>query len=566
MDYLTRRNGYYYFRAAVPRDLLSVVERREIKKALKTRRLQHARTLAKVWGFRVEKLFFLLRCGMLTDEQIRDTIEEFKRNKLKELDDDRLMGRGVPKKPGGYFHHGDPEGVNEIDTLIDNYDDFMGELREDLAHSNFRPYETGVDDILSGKGVTLDKSSLEYKKMCRGFMGAWLTIFEREKERARGVYDDKTATSPQGLRMTEGRTKTLGEVIRLYLNEKKPTWKGETFDEYKRTFETLLEYLGDVDVTGIRGEDFVRFRDFLMLLPPNKAKVKAWKGKTLHEIEGLLRENPSPKRLAEKTRNNLLERVTGLMSWAEDKDHVRKNLAKRITVKTKKRSAREDWKPYDKADLLKLLESPWYVEPQGDREAARRWIPIIALYTGMRLGEICQLFLSDIEQDEAVGVHYFNINVEEGEDEDTIVEKPRQKSVKTPAGIRFVPVHPTLIELGFLKYVERLRQEGEERLWPDLPTYDKRQYYSFYFGKWYQYNNNHFITTEKKKSFRSFRRTFRSELERQDVNPRTANDIMGHEQGDIGGDRYTTPRIEKAYQAILKLDYGISFEGINLPV
>ena len=253
------------------------------------------------------------------------------------------------------------------------------------------------------------------------------------------------------------------------------------------------------------------------------------------------------------------------MRWAEDKDHVQKNLARRLAIKSKKRSGRKDWKPYDKEDLIKVFASPFYTEPQRLCEAGRRWIPIIALFTGMRLGEICQLLLSDIEQDKATGIHYFNVSVEEGDDEDEIVERPRQKSVKTAAGERFVPIHPTLIELGLLRYVERLRQEGEERLWPTLPTYDKRQYYSFYFGKWYQYNNNHFVTSEKKKSFRSFRRTFRSELDAHDVNPRTANDIMGHEQGDIGGDRYTTPRIEKAYKAILTLDYGISFEGINFP-
>lgn len=89
---------------------------------------------------------------------------------------------------------------------------------------------------------------------------------------------------------------------------------------------------------------------------------------------------------------------------------------------------------------------------------------------------------------------------------------------------------------------------------------------TFYFGKWYQYNNNHFITTEKKKSFRSFRRTFRSELYRHNVSTQTANDIMGHEQGNIGEDRYSTPRIENAYEAILTLDYGLDLTGIKLPV
>ena len=308
MDYLTKRNGYYYFRAAVPRDLLPVIKRREVKRALKTRHLQQARTLVKVWSFRVERLFFLLRCGMLDDEQIRAIIEEFTQSKLRELDEDRLMLRSVPKKPEGYYPPGDPEGENEIDGVIENYENFMTTLREDLAYSNFKPYEVSVDDILSKKGVTLDKASLEYKKVCHGYMRAWLHIYQKEKEKAQGIYSDEALTPalPQQAPSTiTRRGKTLGEVIKLYLAEKKPVWKGETFDEYKRTFDTLLEYLGDVDVTGIRGEDFVRFRDFLMLLPPNKATVKEWKGKTVHQIEQILREHPSPKRRAEKTCSTL---------------------------------------------------------------------------------------------------------------------------------------------------------------------------------------------------------------------------------------------------------------------
>ena len=48
MSYLVRVSGHYYFRVRVPRDLLTVFNRREIKKALKTKQLKNARSLAKV--------------------------------------------------------------------------------------------------------------------------------------------------------------------------------------------------------------------------------------------------------------------------------------------------------------------------------------------------------------------------------------------------------------------------------------------------------------------------------------------------------------------------------------
>ena len=177
MEHLTKRSSYYYFRIAVPRDLVSVIERREIKKALKTRRSQYARSLAKAWGFQTERLFFTLRSGMLTQEQIKKVVNEFFHRTLRELEDNRLLGVGVPDKPEGYYAPDDPEGENEIDTVIENCRDFIAGLREDLAYSNFKPYETSVDELLREQGVTLDKDSIDYKRVCAGYMRAWIDIY-----------------------------------------------------------------------------------------------------------------------------------------------------------------------------------------------------------------------------------------------------------------------------------------------------------------------------------------------------------------------------------------------------
>lgn len=70
------------------------------------------------------------------------------------------------------------------------------------------------------------------------------------------------------------------------------------------------------------------------------------------------------------------------------------------------------------------------------------WIARIGLYSGARLGEICQLTKSDIRSIE--GVLCFNIqpDVEAG------------KSVKTRSSIRKVPVHRQLLDDGLLKWID----------------------------------------------------------------------------------------------------------------
>lgn len=72
-------------------------------------------------------------------------------------------------------------------------------------------------------------------------------------------------------------------------------------------------------------------------------------------------------------------------------------------------------------------------------------------FQGCRLEEPAQLVASDVKTVEGVPCIEFNA---EGD-----------KKLKTTASRRVVPIHPRLIELGFLKYAESV---GEGRLFPSL--------------------------------------------------------------------------------------------------
>jgi integrase len=69
--------------------------------------------------------------------------------------------------------------------------------------------------------------------------------------------------------------------------------------------------------------------------------------------------------------------------------------------------------------------------------AAKRWTPFLAAYTGARIAELTQLRKEDVR--ESNGIHYLRITPEAG-------------SVKTQE-YRDVPLHPHLIDLGFLDFV-----------------------------------------------------------------------------------------------------------------
>ena len=80
------------------------------------------------------------------------------------------------------------------------------------------------------------------------------------------------------------------------------------------------------------------------------------------------------------------------------------------------------------------------------------WLPLIALFTGMREAEICQLRAANIQEED--GITFINVAEQDG------------TKLKTEAAIRKVPVHSELISCGLLEYVEHVRTQGHRQLFP----------------------------------------------------------------------------------------------------
>ena len=77
--------------------------------------------------------------------------------------------------------------------------------------------------------------------------------------------------------------------------------------------------------------------------------------------------------------------------------------------------------------------------------------PLIALYSGMRIEEICQLYIGDIVQIEGIWCFSINENTE---------NKEHFKHVKSLAGIRNIPIHPYLWDtIGLKAFVENRKAQ-----------------------------------------------------------------------------------------------------------
>lgn len=89
------------------------------------------------------------------------------------------------------------------------------------------------------------------------------------------------------------------------------------------------------------------------------------------------------------------------------------------------------------------------------------WLPLIGYFTGARTNEIAQLNTADIVTIEAHPCFDFCPD---------LPGAPEAKRIKT-AEARQVPIHPRLLELGFLDYVSSQAEAKQKKLFGDRLTY-----------------------------------------------------------------------------------------------
>lgn len=152
---------------------------------------------------------------------------------------------------------------------------------------------------------------------------------------------------------------------------------------------------------------------------------------------------------------------------------------------------------------------------------AAYWIPLLALYTGARCSEICQLRTSDVCMNGTAATI-------------RITDEGTGQRVKTQAGHRNVPIHSELVRLGFLDYVKSVK---ETNLWPLLPQREGKAggYFSHYFGEL-----RRSLGIPPDTVFHSFRHSVRTKLVEAHVAETVIDRILGHESsGSVGARVYT---------------------------
>lgn len=548
MRHLYCFRGYYYFRSKIPKDLQGIFQRRIIKKALKTKDLKTALSSVKVLTYNLYRIVNLIRSDILNNEQMRRLARKFLDNMLNSFEDLTIRAKLYPT-------------LETRDNRIGQYQTMIDMLKNDLPLARTDGMEPYVDGLLAEESITLEKNSNDYRRLCREITKTLIKVYKIEIERIKGNFDteyDKslsvTPSERNPIQVSDKKGKLLSEVIAEYTKEKKQSkaWNEKNRDETIAFYKQLVEILGNREIGGYDRNDLIDYQGILTNFPSNLKKNKQFRDLPLDEVITLIRNDDLPKCriISTKTVNKNLMRVNSIFSYAQARGYTNGNPAYKLKILEKKKKS-EEREPYSTEDLEKLFSSPVYMKVQKDRPE-RFWIPLIALFSGARLGEICQLYKSDIKQE--FGIPYIDINDE------------ADKVLKSVSSRRWVPVSPVLIKLGFLSYVKSVK---ETRLWSNLKK--GRDGYGHLLSKWYERYNRNYVTKHPKRVFHSMRHNFINNLKQIIAKEKifsyeVLKEVVGHSNESITLDRYGKEYLLKTkLELIEKLDYGLNLNHLKFP-
>lgn len=339
---------------------------------------------------------------------------------------------------------------------------------------------------------------------------------------------------------------TLGEAIQRMENDPTRAHLGDTADaKYVMTFRAMKEVIGvDRKLVSISRAECAAVQELIAGIPSNVHKLKAYANcKTMRDIAALAAER-GDRMMSPGTVRVYTHTLSSFFNWAIRKGLLTVNPATRLAPA--KGPAEVSRRPFTIEEMNKIVAG--LPEWSKGGKAGRHWVPLIAILSGMRLGEIVGLTVEEVGARD--GVNCF------------VLRKTADKSLKTPGSERVIPVHPELVRLGLLQRVAKIRQDGGSRLFPDLQG-EAQDELSDLFQKRFSYWLKSILgIKERGVSFHSFRHGFRDALREAGVPIDATRALGGWARSGGVEERYgqgTRPATLARWLATVKYD------GLILP-
>ena len=306
------------------------------------------------------------------------------------------------------------------------------------------------------------------------------------------------------------------------------TWTKHTALQSSKSLSLWLDFAGDRAPMAYDRITAADFRRALTRLPADYGKSPKWRGLPLRELVAHAETEGVVEFLTQKTVARHLSALSSFWRWLAESGRVPKsaeNLFSGFSKGKRKslsavRAERGMWEP----ELLRaLFATPVWT---GCLSAQRRtqagphiirdhafWVPLIGLFTGMRLEEICQLAVGDIRRVE--GIWVFDVHGGVG------------LHIKNSDSERLVPIHRTLLRLGLIEQMVSGRPSAH-RLFNTLTEQGPDGKLGLGFTKWFSRYRKLTGIYDEQRDFHSLRHTVTTLLVNARAHPVWLDELIGH--------------------------------------
>ena len=441
-------------------------------------------------------------------------------------------------------------------------------MKEDLSGENIKEYEkeldSKLDGILSSLDIEIETNSINYKNLRRQFIQLYLLRFDWirtliketgkfDEDSFRREVDEKLGLSlfpdlqshivkPKSIEVKYNsvgsntpplnhlQSTPISKGLDLFIGEKEDI-RYKTEEEIRNSVKFLTECFGDIPIGDITKEKSNIIKSHIKNYPKNRTKNPKYRDKDFHS---LMKMNiPQQDIIHLTTINKHLGNLSSFMIWCVNNGYCNTNPFTGMKIK-QKRSVRDERDRFTEMELKEMFYKQNYLHyTKVEKDSYYKyWVPLIGVFTGMRSGEICSLYLDNVRE--------ISGNQRSKRWCFDILEEPNRpdKKLKNQSSRRIVPIHDTLLELGFIDFINLLKKDTKRKR-----VFEELIYSEGTYGRSIsRFFNNRYLPLlgikTNKNGFHSFRHSVIDHLKQLGVEPHFINELVGHSQGNIDLDRY----------------------------
>lgn len=442
--------------------------------------------------------------------------------------DDENMRWSTPQAKPTYVTRGDPEEVYEdCRPLLETYDgEGLAEYWGDWAC-----------DFADALGYLVSRSDPQFTALAKALGEAacevWLAVDKRIDDHS--VATPASPTRPVQSITTSKSVRSAGHIFQFVADTIMQSALEPIGPSTISSWSTALRFWREVHGTpAVNTIDRLMVTEWLELLRQRPAKLdKPERKLPLREVIERYEERSEVERVSLKTLRGHLASLATIWNKAQERGLIDDGLANPFKARKALAGGSQKRGPEFTIDELQaIFDLPIFSSgerPVRGRGEACYWLPLLLLWTGARPEEIAQLLVSDFAQDEGTNEWAMTIT-DEG-----VHPVKGKRSLKTErkgdSGRRTFQVPAPLIELGLLDYLDHLRREGQEALFPRLTVKNKRGLLIPSIADWwapYIREKGVVLLGVARRPLRDFRQSWATAARRSEIPEDAMSYLMGH--------------------------------------